>query len=137
MSRRLIMQDNSGTASIIGGSPYDLVADPDNAEARYRLNSSGAEQTYTSTDFAYTTVGTWLVSGTNSQFEVRATAVSGTVTSGTMNTWEALSTSREWTAAKTFSVGVKQAVITIEIRRASTGVVVDTATVDLGAEIEL
>ena len=136
MSRRLIMQDNSGTASIIGGSPYDLVTHPDNAEARYRLNSSGAEQTYTSTDLAYTTVGTWLVSGTNSQFEVRATAVSGTVTSGTMNTWETLSTSREWTAAKTFSVGVKQAVITIEIRRASTGAVVDTATVDLGAEIE-
>ena len=137
MSRRITLQDNSGTASIIGGSPYDLVTDPDNAEARYRLNSSGAEQTYTSTALAYTTVGTWLVSGTNSQFEVRATAVSGTVTSGTMNTWEALSTSREWTAAKTFSVGVKQAVITIEIRKASTGVIVDTATVDLGAEIEL
>lgn len=129
------MQDNSGTASIIGGSPYDSVSSPDNAEARYRLNSSGVEQTYTSTNLAYTTVGTWLVSGTNSQFEVRATAVSGTVTSGTMNTWQALSTSREWNVTKTFSSGVKLAVITIEIRRASTGVIVDTATVDLGAEI--
>ncbi len=135
MSRRLTLQDNSGIVSLDGASAYDLVFDPTNAEARYRLNSSGIEQSYISDDLFYTNIGTWLVSGTNSQFEVRATETSGTVSTGTVGSWLVLSTSREWTVART-TIGTKSVTLTIEIRKASTGVIVATATAQLDAEVD-
>lgn len=68
----------------------------------------------------------WLLNGTNSEYEIRATLVSGdTPDEGTMDTWQALSTDRYWSVFVDGSVspvyrGSKSSKITIEIRRAST-----------------
>lgn len=67
----------------------------------------------------------WLLSGTNSEYEIRATLKSGdTPDEGTMDTWQVLSTDRSWSVFVDGSVspvyrGDKTSVITIEIRRAS------------------
>lgn len=109
---------------------------PTDSEVRFRLNSSGVAQSYTTTDAAYTDIsGEWLASGLNSDFESRATLLTGTLTSGTTGTWQVLSTSREWTVAFTGANGNKECSFTLEIRRVSDSVVVATATITLRAVV--
>ena len=101
------------------------------AVAGYRLNTSGiAEKLVRVT---YTTLETWLSFGTASNYECRATVTAGAITSGTTGSWLALSSSREWKVEQG-SVGTGTATLTIEIRNASTLVVLDSATITLEAE---
>ena len=105
---------------------------PGTAEAAYILNSNGNAQLLQ--DGNTTNVsGEWLVFGTNSAFEVRATLNSGSLSSGTTGTWLSLGTTRTWTVQET--AGTKTANLTIEIRRASDGTVLDSCTVDITAEV--
>lgn len=64
------------------------------ATAGYRLNTSGVAEKREQA--SYTTLETWLSSGTSSNYESRCTVNSGTLAGGTANTWESLGTSREW-----------------------------------------
>jgi len=102
------------------------------ATARYNVKSDG---TIFGTSGNNTTsqLGTWLTFGTASNYEVRATVVSGTLSSGTTGSWLDLASDREWTVAQV-TVGINTAVITVEIRNASTLVVVDSATIEIEAE---
>lgn len=84
--------------------------------------------------------GNWLTGGSSSDYEVRATQVSDTITgtgtsaTGTLNTWMNLGTNREWTVAATGAGNTgRRWVLTIEIRRASDLVVLDSATIDIEA----
>lgn len=84
--------------------------------------------------------GVWLTGESVGDFEVRATQVSDTITgagtsaTGTLNTWMNLGTSRSWTVAATANgTSARRWVLTIEIRRVSDLVVVDTATIDIEA----
>lgn len=104
--------------------------------AGYRLNTSGvAEKREGAT---YTTLETWLISGyTSSDYEARATLLSGdALSSGTLNSWLALSSSREWQQqAPGGGSGITYTSnLLIEIRNTTTGVVVDTAVVTLTSE---
>lgn len=66
---------------------------------------------------AYTDSGDWLVSsGTPSDYEVSCTVNSGSLSSGTTGSYEALSAAREWTVQQA-SLGVATANITLTIRR--------------------
>lgn len=77
----------------------------------------------------------WLISGTNSSYEVRATVVSGTLTSGSTGSWLSCASDASWSLVNSLqNNSVKTCVLTIEIRLASTGVVQDSATVTLFAE---
>lgn len=71
-----------------------------------------------------------------SNFEVYATLASGSVTSGTFNTWLSLGTSRDWTCLQT-SVGTESAQISLQVRKIGTTTVLDTWTVDLDATVEI
>lgn len=98
--------------------------------ASYSINSDGRVR-----DQSNTILETWLLSGVNSSYEVRATLVSGTLTSGTTGSWLACSTTRTWSVVNSASDNsVKTVVLTVEIRLASTGVVQDSATITLSAE---
>lgn len=109
---------------------------PDDAEARFRLNTDGRAQGFASNVGVYEDyAGEWLASGSAGDFECRMTTVSGTVTSGTIGSWEALSSSREWTRNHTASSGNSDYVGTLEIRRVADGVIVATATITLQAEV--
>jgi len=98
--------------------------------AGYRLNTSGIAESRVQAD--YSTIETWLVVGAASDYEVRATLVTGdALTSGVVGTWQALSTSQEWRISVT-TPGTKLSELLIEIRTTA-GVVVDSATVTLAA----
>lgn len=65
-------------------------------------------------------------------YECRATLNSGSLGSGTTGSWLALSSTRTWAVA-TSSPGTQSANLTIEIRLASTGVVLTSATITLNS----
>lgn len=95
--------------------------------ATVNYNSSG-----TVTNHTGATLETWLVSGVNSDYEIRATFQSGQSPTGdAMNTWLALSTSRAWALA--MAPGTADvSVFLIEIRlAASPFTVLDSATITL------
>lgn len=72
----------------------------------------------------------WLTGGTPSNYEVQATLVSGTFTSGTTGSWLNLGTTRTWTRGAT--VGNFQTVTaTFEIRDATSLVVLASANITL------
>ena len=98
--------------------------------AGYRLNTSGIAESRVQA--AYSTIETWLVVGAASDYEVRATLVTGdALTSGVVGTWQALSSPREWLISVT-TPGAKLSELLIEIRTTA-GVVVDSATITLEA----
>jgi hypothetical protein len=105
--------------------------------AGYRLNVNKNIQEYDNNVFGYENTGlTWMGAGTASNFQVRATIVSGSVSSGTIGTWENLGTTRTWTRQR-IAVGVVVCTLTIEIRDVATATVRDTAQIVLIAERDL
>lgn len=139
MSGIAIAVAGSGTASAPSGS----VAITDQTvmqggfgtqEAGYRLNTSGVAQALN--NGVASTRETWRLSGVTADYEGRATAVSGTVSTGTVGAWLALTTSPEWTVTRSAPGTVKDATITVEIRlAASPFTVLDSALISLSAEV--
>ena len=117
------IDDRTVSKSTINGTP---------ASASYALNSNGNVYNH-----AGTNLETWLDSGVNTNFDCRATLVGGdTLSAGTLNTWQALSSSRSW--ALTADVDEdKSTTLTIEIRNSSTLAVLDSATITLTATATL
>jgi hypothetical protein len=77
----------------------------------------------------------WLLSGSASSYEVRATVTSGAVTSGTVGTWFVCSSDQTWTLNNPPRGNVvATAVLTIEIRDAATATVRASASITLQAE---
>ena len=105
------------------------------ARAGYRLNSTGVVESRKNA--AYVTLETWLNTGTNSQYQSRATQTgsSGSPTiTGTLNTWATLSAAQEWSIVPPALNTVASLTLLIEIRNASTLVVIDSATITLDSE---
>lgn len=76
----------------------------------------------------------WLSGGgTPSNYDVRWTVVSGTLTTGTTGTWLNLGTTRNWTINAGAGIGTKTAVGTVEIRDVGTLAVLATATITISA----
>ena len=104
------------------------------AIAEYNLRSDGVVSKFV--NGLETVIGNWIVPNTTaSSYEVRATIVSGSLSSGTTGSYLSLGTTRSW-AVSANSPGTNQAcTLTIEIRLTSgPGPVVATATVNLYAE---
>ena len=76
--------------------------DTSSSQVSYRLNSDGTALTIQNGDGFYSEnalSGQWLVGGSVSDFSVKATKLSESGSGqvfGTFNTWESLSTTREW-----------------------------------------
>ena len=103
--------------------------------AGYRLNTSGVVEKVEGV--TYTTLETWLGSPgyASSSYEARATLQSGDpLSSGTVGTWQALSSSREWQQQATVPGTTLTSTLLIEIRNATTLAVVDSATIILYSE---
>jgi hypothetical protein len=107
---------------IVDVNLHDFKVAPTMAVVTYTLNSDGTRN-----------FGNWLLIGTNTDYECRATITSGGLTGGdSTGAWLSLGTTRMWYVHATNTVVT--CTLTIEIRRASDGVVLDTATVTLDAE---
>jgi hypothetical protein len=94
----------------------------------YELLSTGVAQRTSGSLGTLQFPGEWLVSGAASNYEVRATLDSGSLTAGSSatGTWLSLTSNRSW-----FIDLGGSADLTIEIRNASTLAVLDTASVSL------
>lgn len=107
--------------------PYD-------STASFSLNSDGS--------FSYVgnvsgTAGAWTVSQDNTaNYEVQATMISGTFSTGTVGSWLRLNSNRTWSCTYFSSAtpGFKEASATLEIRDLNTLVVVATSTLTIRAE---
>jgi hypothetical protein len=108
--------------------------DPSDATCLFRLNNSGIAER--NTTGSYLSEFTWLLRGASGDYEARMTTISGTLTTGTAGTWEALSLTRTWGKTRT-GVGISTYSGTLEIRDASTLVVLASCTVTLTAEVEV
>lgn len=106
---------------------------PPTALARYRLNTSGIVEQETHT--VSTTLETWLLVGSASDYEARATVNSGAlagVGNSATGSWLGLGSSRQWGVGVNGDIG--SADLTIEIRNASSGDVLASAVVTLVAD---
>lgn len=103
------------------------------ASAAYQLNSNGNAE-YSENGGAYGLLEAWCIPAAQAvNYECYATLVSGSLTSGTLDTWLALSSSRSWSLAQN-SPGVSRAVINVGIRRVSTTTILASADIEMNAE---
>lgn len=109
---------------------------PATCTAGYRLENDG-DILASSALGTYIDVGDWVTpkSAAGAAYECRVTITSGTLTTGSSasGSWLSLGTTRTWFVEQS-TVGVKTCIFTLEIRRASDGVVLDSATIELTAE---
>jgi len=82
--------------------------------------------------------GDWInpKSAAGGAYECRVTVTSGTLTSGTSGSWQALSSDRSWAVTQA-SIGNKTCVFTLEIREVANTSNVVSATITLSATYEL
>jgi hypothetical protein len=141
-ANRVFVVDSGGTARLIFSGDVISISDVTAASetirpaaapvASYRLASDG-DIDHTSGTNTISDAGDWITPKTNmALYECRATMISGTLTSGTTGSWMALSSDRTWTLTRTAD-GTSTASFTLEIRRASDGTVMDTATIGFEA----
>jgi len=123
---------NSGGGSsvvLVGGSPYSWGIGT--RIATIRLNSDGF--VYHGDNASYTSQYEWLQAGTNTDFEVYATLISGAI-SGTTGAWLSLGTTRDWSAVDSVADGSSvQAEIELTIRDVATSTTRAYATFNLDA----
>lgn len=123
----------SGLVAISDHNSIAIRAYPTAATAAYKLDNDGIAY-YKGPPTSYTAISSeWLLSGAVGDYETRATKVSGTTPTGTLGSWVALSTDREWVLTQS-AAGSSSCVLTVEIRNATTLEVLDTATITLWAE---
>jgi hypothetical protein len=101
--------------------------------ATYTLESDGDVITATKGGGSVD-AGDWIAPKTSapSDYEVRATLDSGTLSTGTTGSWLALTSNRTWTVTR-IAVGSETASITVEIRKGS-GATLASASITLTAE---
>lgn len=103
------------------------------AVARYQLNLNGAAYRTNVGGTLVSISGEWLTSGSASLFDVYATwSGSGGTVTGTTGSWLNLATTREWTLSATNNYQTRN--LAIEIRLASSGAVLDTATIEFSVD---
>lgn len=121
------------SVSIDDQSISHTVNDGGTAQAGYVIDSDG--QAYRNRGSVLTSIETWLDSGVNSDYEVRATLASGDTPTGTLNTWQACTSDRSWLVSATGGGGVSTTcTLTIELRdAASPNTVRDSASISLTA----
>jgi hypothetical protein len=126
-----LMASQGGRTVVIGDQDLLHTAiDPADASVDYVLTETGLARSNG------VTLHGWLTPVVSpGDFEVRATVNSGAFTTGTVGAWEALSAARTWTRTRT-AIGTSAVNATFEIRRASDGVVLDSATIILTATVE-
>jgi hypothetical protein len=102
--------------------------------ATYTLESDG-DIVRATTPLGSADIGDWIIPKASAPgtYEVRATLNSGTLTSGTTESWLALTSNRSWTLTRIIVGAADTVDLTIEIRRGS-GSVLASATVTLDAE---
>lgn len=122
-SGQISLNDGHGKSALnaaLSGESIDTV----HAPATYTLANSGSISASNGLS------GTWLLGGPASSFEVFATVLSGTLTSGPTGSWVSLSTSRTWVVVANPGT-FKSCTIQLQIRRTTDNAVLTTANITL------
>ena len=128
-ARRIYISD---VVSITNQGPFSS-STGSTATAQYQLDNVGQVR-ITQTDNSVSAVENWLTPATNvANYECRVTVNSGLLTTGTTGAWLGLGTARTWTLSRS-SNGTSSCNFTVEIRRASDAVVLDSATISMSAQ---
>jgi hypothetical protein len=118
--------------TISDATAFSELTTPSTSIAQYQLTSAGAINATVGTN-SLVDSGDWIAPKTNmANYECRFDLTSGSLTSGTTGAWMSLATTRTWTRQAPTS-GILTAVGTLQIRRASDAVVLDTATITIYA----
>lgn len=103
--------------------------------ATYRLSNTGVVQGISS-GHAPTTLESWLLGGTASDYEARVTGVAGSLTGGTVGSWLNLGTTRDWYISETTPEWSASCEFLVEIRKASVpGTILASATIEVNASV--
>lgn len=121
---------SGSSVALMGLDPYAVAISPADATATYTLTNTGLEQATGQSDSA------WLISGSASAYDVRATLVSGTLTAGTTGSWLNLATTRAWSRTRTSNIaGTDTVELTIELSLAGLATPIKSASVTIEAEV--
>jgi hypothetical protein len=101
--------------------------------AGYRINTNGF--VYQVVNGVDTSLGQWVTpSSAGGNYEVFATLVSGTLSSGTTGSWVATSGTPLWTRVAAISGTLNIVELVMDVRATGTGTILDTWSVQLEAE---
>jgi hypothetical protein len=115
--------------NLLGLDPTIAGPAPGPNNAVYTLTSAGSEQA------TGVSSNTWLISGVGADYDVMMTLNSGTSPTGSaLATWLNLGSNRSWTVSRGALIGINTANTTVQIRSATSLVVLATATVVFTAE---
>jgi hypothetical protein len=129
-----------GTSAGIVTISNQTVSDTDfgSAQAYYFVTAGGqVEQSTQAGGINPTNLEQWVTPTSAAQlFEARVTITSGALSGGSgTGTWLTLDNTRNWFVTNNVSGNFEECIFTIEIRRASSGTVVGSATITLYAEV--
>ena len=126
---------NPVVSLVAAGDASDEQSFPSSSTADIELQSDG-DIVGEGTQFGGGALGEWITprSAAGGNYEARWTNTSGTLSSGTAGTWQALSTTRNYSVSQT-GVGFKTCTGTLEIRRTVGGAVLDSKSVTLTAQV--
>ena len=127
----------NGVVTISSQTKQDSQTSPTDAYAAYRITSAGAVETKVGTAGSWTAVtGDGFTSFVNgADWEVLATVTSGALSTGPVTRVD-LATTRTWECSNTSNLNSEVAAIfTLDVYPKGGLSVVDTATIDLGAEV--
>ena len=102
----------------------------------FRFNTNGTYDAYNPTGTTLNTAGNWAdpaVGDVGDDYEIRVTATSGSLDTGTTGTWLGLNLNRTFAISQS-TPGSKTFTGTLSIRRASDGTVMETVSINLSAE---
>lgn len=120
---------------VVNDATYSSLAlSPDDSSITVSFTNTGLVQ-ISQNSFPSVTQYTWLLSGAASDYQIRATLNSGTLTSGVTGSW--LNFGQSWNVTRTTNVvGTSTATITIEIRDVATSTVQDSGVITLNAVVD-
>jgi len=129
----------SNPVTAVGASLTDIAIDPDDAEVAFRVDSDGDVYTAVGLSASFTSIGTWMNTGANTDYQVRLSSGSDDdPTSGSsVGSWLDTDSDRTWTWTETVLAGTGlQAERTVEWRDKTTMEILGSATLDVNVDVE-
>lgn len=112
---------------------YNTTITPGTATAGFRLNPDGTAMVSDVTG-VYASPGRWLGNGDSEYYQARMTPISGTLTLGTINTWQSLGSARTWSVQQN-TAGSKVFIGILEVRRISDFEILASTEITLEGEV--
>ena len=130
---QMMLFGGTGAPTVNFGNVDITAAGVPSQSAGYRVDTDGSD--YQVINAVDTSLIQWVnPPSAGGDYEVFATVVSGTVSSGTVGSWVATSTSPFWTRVAAIAGTITIVELSMEVRKVGTATILDTWSVRLEAE---